>query len=308
MDANLNAHESLHSPNAKYKAMKTKIATLMAVYHGDDPQALATALESVLGQQFTDDVESRLYVAVDGPVQTDINRVISEYEKYIYRVYRLERNCGLAASLNALIKELGDEEFVFRMDADDRSHIRRYQAQLDYFRQHPAIDILGTDIVEVDIENGTRRLISFCRGPDDALARLCWRVPVAHPTVCFRRPVLDCVGGYPTSGTNEDIALWIHCAQKGFRFDNIHQPLLEFTICPNFWRRRSISKAVSEMRCYITGIWAMHGFTWKYVLPVLRFALRIAPQWLSRLVYGSSIRRPVKQTPNKTEHIRPTRG
>lgn len=271
--------------------MKTKIATLMAVYHGDDPQALATALESVLDQQFTDEVESHFYIAIDGPVSTEINCVISEYERYIYRVYRLDHNCGLAAALNALIKELGDEEFVFRMDADDRSHVRRYQAQLDYFRKQADIDILGTDIVEVDIENGTRRHISFCRGPDDALARLCWRVPVAHPTVCFRRYVLDCVGGYPTSGTNEDIALWIRCAQKGFRFDNIHQPLLEFTVSPNFWRRRSIGKAFTELRCYMTGIWAMHGVTWKYVLPLLRFMLRIAPRWFSRLVYRSSIRR-----------------
>lgn len=274
--------------------MKTNIATLMAVYRGDDPQALATALNSVLDQQFTEEVESRLYVAVDGPVSADIDRVISAHENYIYRLHRLERNCGLAAALNILINELGDEEFVFRMDADDRSHIRRYQAQLDYLRQHPAIDILGTDIVEIDIENGTRRQISFCHGPDDALVRLCWRVPVAHPTVCFRRHVLDCLRGYPTSGTNEDIALWIHCAQKGFKFDNLHEPLLEFTVGPNFWRRRSIGKAFTELCCYTTGIWAMHGITWKYVCPLMRFMLRVSPQWFSRLMYRSSIRRAVR--------------
>lgn len=285
---------STTAPDARLEAMRTKIATLMAVYHGDDPQALATALESVLDQQFTDEVESRLYLAVDGPVSTDINRVISEYEKYIYRVYRLERNGGLAAALNALIKELGDEEFVFRMDADDRSHIRRYQMQLDYLRQHPDIDILGTDIVEVDIENGTRRRVSYCRGPDHALMQLCWRVPVAHPTVCFRRHVLDCIGGYPMSGTNEDIALWIRCVQKGFRFDNIHRPLLAFTVGPNFWRRRSMGKAFTELCCYTTGIWAMHGFTWKYVCPLLRFMLRITPSWFSRLIYRSSIGRSAR--------------
>lgn len=271
--------------------MKTKVATLMAVYRGDDPQALAVAIESVLGQQYTDEVESRLYLAVDGPVPDGINRVISEREGRIYLIHRLKRNSGLAAALNALIKELSDEVFVFRMDADDRSHIRRYQVQLDYFGLHPAIDILGTDIVEVDTEKGTRRRISFCRGPDDALAKLCRGVPVAHPTVCFRRHVLDRVGGYPRSGTNEDIALWFRCAKEGFKFDNVNEPLLDFTVGPNFWSRRSISKAFTELHCYTTGIWAMDGVTWKYVYPMLRFLLRIAPRWLSRLMYGSALRR-----------------
>lgn len=274
--------------------MRTKVATLMAVYRGDDPLALAVAFESVLGQQFTEDVESRLYLAVDGPVPEVINREIAERSERIYRVHRLERNLGLAAALNSLIKELSEEEFVFRMDADDRSHIRRYQAQLDYFRLHPAIDILGTDIFEVDTVNGTRRRISYCRGPDDALARLCRGVPVAHPTVCFRRHVLDRVGGYPLSGTNEDIALWFRCAQEGFKFDNVNEPLLDFTVGPNFWSRRSIGKAFSELRCYTVGIWAINGITWKYLYPMLRFMLRIAPRWLARLIYGSAIRRLVR--------------
>lgn len=271
--------------------MRTKVATLMAVYRGDDPQALAVALESVLGQQFTDEVESHLYLAVDGPVPEGINRVIAERGERIYRIHRLDRNFGLAAALNSLIKELSDEAFIFRMDADDRSDIRRYQVQLDYFRQHPSIDILGTDIIEVDTEKGTRRRISFCRGPDDALAKLCRGVPVAHPTVCFRRHVLDRVGGYPLSGTNEDIALWFRCAQEGFRFDNVNEPLLDFTVSPHFWSRRSIGKSFSELRCYTTGIWALNGITWKYVYPILRFALRIAPRWLVRLMYASPLRR-----------------
>ena len=262
----------------------------MAVYSGDDPLALAVALDSVVRQEFNDDIDSRLYIAVDGPVLGDIDRVLSESEKDIYRIHRLERNGGLAAALNLLIKELGDEEFIFRMDADDRAHARRYQVQLDYIRLHPDIDILGTDIVEVDTESGFRRRVSFCKGPDDASSWLCRRVPVAHPTVCFRRHVLDRVGGYPASGTNEDIALWFRCAQEGFKFDNVREPLLDFTVSPNFWRRRSFNKAVSELRCYMNGIWAMHGITWKYVFPLLRFALRLAPRWLSRLIYRSSMR------------------
>ena len=276
---------------AQPKTININIATLMAVYRGDDPVSLTVAIESVLEQQFTTQVESRLYLAVDGPVPDEIIQVIEKFGTRIYRVHRLECNGGLAAALNTLINGLNDEQFIFRMDADDRSHKSRYQVQLDYFHIHPDVDILGTDIIEVDIVNCTQRRISFCRGPEEALAKLCQGVPVAHPTVCFKRHVLDRVRGYPLAGTNEDIALWFRCAQEGFRFDNVNVPLLDFTVGPNFWRRRSFKKAFNELRCYVSGIWAMNRITWKYVYPLMRFLLRISPIWLSRLMYASPLRR-----------------
>jgi glycosyltransferase involved in cell wall biosynthesis len=271
--------------------MSTKIATLIAVYGGDDPLLFCSALHSIFDQHFVEAVESRIYLVVDGLVSSEINDVIEECKNGLYRVHRLDKNRGLAAALNMLIQGLEDEEFIFRMDSDDRSHVGRYQSQLDYFRKNLDIDILGTDIVEIDFKSGIRREVSFCRGPKDALDRLCRGVPVAHPTVCFRRAVLDRVVGYPLTGTNEDIALWFRCAQEGFKFDNVRKPLLDFTVGPNFWSRRSIGKAFSELRCYTTGIWSMNGVTWKYVYPMLRFLLRIAPRWFARLIYSSSLRR-----------------
>ena len=271
--------------------MTTKLATLMSVYREDNPAALSIAIESVLQQQFTDKVESRLYLAIDGTVSDDINAIILNYGLRIYRVHRLEHNCGLATALNTLISQLDDEDFVFRMDADDRSHRSRYQTQLSYFSLHPLIDILGTDIIEIDALNHTQRRVGYCRGPADAIANLCKGVPVAHPTVCFRRHVLDRVGGYPVTGTNEDIALWFRCAREGFNFDNVSEPLLDFTVGPNFWRRRGFRKAFNELRCYASGIWSMERITWRYVFPLLRFILRVSPHWLSRVIYRSSLRR-----------------
>ena len=263
----------------------------MAVYHGDDPMALTVAIESVLQQQFTSQVDSRLYLAIDGPVSDKINQAVEKFGERIHRIHRLKCNGGLAAALNALIKELNDEQFIFRMDADDRSHVSRYQVQLDYFSHHADIDILGTDIIEINTVNHTKRRISFCRGPDEALAKLCQGVPVAHPTVCLRRHVFDRIGGYPLVGTNEDIALWFRCAQLGFRFDNVNEPLLDFKVDGAFWQRRSFKKAFNELSCYTSGIWSLNGITWKYVYPFMRFILRISPLWVSKLMYASPIRR-----------------
>ncbi|PIQ50425.1 MAG: hypothetical protein COW02_20050 [Comamonadaceae bacterium CG12_big_fil_rev_8_21_14_0_65_59_15] len=271
--------------------MKTNIATLISVYSGDDPSAFNVAIESILDQQFMGDIQSRLYLAVDGPVPNEIDLVIQKFRTKIYLVLRIEINGGLAAALNALIRKLSDEDFIFRMDADDRSHSNRYQSQLNYFKLHPDIDILGTDIIEVDTVNNTQRRVSFCSGPTDALTNLCRGVPVAHPTVCFRRKVFHKIDGYPISGTNEDIALWFQCARKGLKFDNVHEALLDFTVGPNFWRRRSLKKAFNELRCYVIGIWSINGITWRYVYPLMRFVMRISPLWLSKLLYASPLRR-----------------
>lgn len=262
----------------------------MSVYKGDNALQLETALDSVLHQVFTDDIESRLYLAIDGPVTNEINHVIANREKKIYYILRLDQNHGLAAALNGLINVLADEVFVFRMDSDDFSYLNRYQTQLDYFKSHPSIDILGTDIIENDTLRGTKRKVSFCSGPADAISQLCKRVPVAHPTVCFRRHVLTRVGGYPLAGTNEDVALWFRCALEGFKFDNVKQPLLDFTVGPSFWKRRSYKKAFSELRCYTQGIWAKDGITWRYIYPLTRFALRLLPSWVARILYKTSLR------------------
>ena len=262
----------------------------MAVYREDNAKALQYAIESILNQKFKDDVESRIYLAIDGPIPNKINEVIKKLEDRIFRIHRINTNAGLATALNSLIHLLEDEEFVFRMDADDLSYSDRFQTQLDYLRYNSSIDILGTDIIEVDAVDGSRRLVTFCRGPQDAIDKIAKRVPVAHPTVCFRRRVLDRIGGYPTAGTNEDVALWFRCIHEGFLFDNIREPLLEFSIGPGFWKRRSYKKAASELKCYLNGIWAIERFSWKYVYPIARFGLRIAPTRISRWLYKTKIR------------------
>lgn len=262
----------------------------MAVYRGDDSENFRGALESVLAQELSTEVESRIYLAVDGAVPDEIDREISILGSRIHRVIRIEDNAGLANALNVLIKCLEDEEFVFRMDADDLSRPRRYQVQLDRLKQAPHIDILGTDIIEVNTATGMKREVRFARNPQEAREHLFWRVPVAHPTVCFRRHVLEKVGGYPNVRNNEDIALWFRCAELGFTFDNVHQPLYEFNIDDGFWRRRGVSKAYLEWRSYIEGGVRLDGWSWKLVLPTARLLMRLSPRWLQKWVYKSSIR------------------
>ena len=263
------------------------VATLMAVYGRDDATAFTAAIQSVLNQDLPTGVVSHVYLGVDGPLPPALYAAVASVEPKLFLVHRSAQNQGLARMLNALIDRLQGEAFVFRMDADDVSLPHRYRCQLAHLQAHPEIDILGTAITESNEVTGRRRVVRFAAGPADALARMHWRVPVAHPTVCMRARALELAGGYPVEGTNEDVALWFRCARLGLRFDNLPEPLLVFRVATDFWRRRGLRKARSELACYLRGIHQLHGwFTPAYAVPVLRFGLRLMPTSVSRWAYS----------------------
>ena len=274
------------------------VATLMSVYGRDDAMAFTAAIQSVLNQDLPAGVVSHVYLAIDGPLPPALQNAVAAIEPKLFLVHRSAQNQGLARMLNALIARLHDEPFVFRMDADDVALPQRYRRQLAHLQAHPQIDILGTAIAELDEATGLQRVVRFAAGPEEALARMHWRVPVAHPTVCMRARALALVGGYPVEGTNEDVALWFRCASLGLRFDNLAEPLLLFRVTPDFWRRRGLRKSSSELMCYLRGIHQLHGwFTSAYVVPLLRFGLRLMPARVSRWAYGLPWRRRASTEP-----------
>lgn len=266
------------------------LAVLISVYKNDSVARFECALKSILDQDLPGEYDVRVYLGVDGPVCRDLEAVIDFFRPQIYRVVRSQSNEGLASTLNNLLRTLEDEQFIFRMDADDISSRARFRQQLDFLKAHPEVDILGTDIIENDVLTGSRRVIAFAFDHNDAVKKITRRVPVAHPTVCFRRRVFHAVPQYPSARGNEDVAMWFACLRKGLRFGNVHEPLLEFTVSTDFWSRRGFRKAWSEFVCYIIGTWRLHGLTWHYVFPIGRLFFRFLPSFISKFLYKSTLR------------------
>ena len=267
-----------------------KLGVLMSVYKRDDPALFRRAIASIFGQKFSTPVELRIYLGVDGPVPEPLHAAIESYAARIYKLFWFEQNRGLARTLNDLIAAREDEDFFFRMDADDVSKAERFERQLGYMQEHPGVDILGTDIVEVDEARGAERIVCFAHSSDDARESISRRCPVAHPTVCFRPRVFDKVPGYPPIRQNEDLAMWFECMIAGLVIDNLHEPLYRFRFDENFWRRRTFLRPWTEFLIYVRGLWRLEGVTWKYINPAIRLLIRVAPLRLQRMLYSSSLR------------------
>jgi len=283
MTERLDSVEAGESSPSQYQPI-TNVGVFMTVYGGDQPAAFERALLSMLRQRVAPTTVIRVYLGVDGPISADLEAVIAKHKDSLYRVVRAPVNAGLARMLNRLIEARADESYYFRMDADDFSMPTRVQSQMSFLVQRPHVDIVGTDIIEVDPDGG-RRIVAFLADPSRLKQFICFRPPVAHPTVCFRSRVFDIVPRYPMERGNEDIALWFECAARGLQFDNVHEPLLEFTVSKDFWQRRGFDKSWGEFRTYSRGILRLWGPHWRLLFPVIRLMVRLSPRRVSQFVY-----------------------
>jgi glycosyltransferase involved in cell wall biosynthesis len=230
----------------------------------------------------------RLYLCIDGPVPSDIAQVIARHR--IHKTVRNETNLGLARSLNRLLDQLDDEDFVFRMDSDDYSRSHRISVQIEAMRRRPEVDILGGSINEVDRSGSIVKTIHYAEDPAEILKSIPRRSPVAHVTVCFRRRAIERFRHYPEVTVGQDLALWYKCLESGLCISNVRSVVVDVTISEHFFERRGPQRAWAEFRIATSGIRRTHGLTWRYVYPVLRLFFRVLPRSLVKRLYASRLR------------------
>ncbi len=270
--------------------MTSPLAVLMAVYGQDSAPLFERALLSVLDQDWKH-TPIRIYLCVDGNIDPTVECILEKHQHRVYKILRNQARQGLARSLNLLLGELEDEEFVFRMDSDDYSHPNRFSIQIAAALENPDIDILGCAIHEVDSRGRTLRTVTYPQTAKAIYNAIPRRSPLAHPTVCFRRRAIRQFGRYPETKVGQDLALWYKCLESGLCLSNVDIPLYDLTVSDAFYRRRGdTSRAFEELSIAVNGIWRTHGLTWRLIFPFLKAAFRLAPKQIIVLAYRSRLR------------------
>jgi glycosyltransferase involved in cell wall biosynthesis len=142
-----------------------------------------------------------------------------------------EPRIGIAHALNAgLLHAQGN--YIARMDADDTSHPERIAKQVAYLDAHPEIGVLGTAthfVSNVPEHRGMQTFVHWQNTlltPHDHYVKRFVDAPVAHPTVMFRRELVEQRGGYDTGPLPEDHELWLRWMDAGVRFAKLPEELL----------------------------------------------------------------------------------
>lgn len=202
---------------------RQKFSVLMAVYHREKPDRLEAAIASIW--DFQNLRPDEVVVVKDGPLNIDLDYVLANAKARIgprFKVVSLEQNVGLALALNEGLNACS-YELIARMDSDDMSEPTRFEKQIR--RLGLGIDLCGGHIAEFDgdMSLGTRAVPLH----NESIRRyIRSRNPFNHVTVCYRRSVVQALGGYPNFPYREDYALWAKIVGAGHAVENIDSVLV----------------------------------------------------------------------------------
>ncbi|WP_318474752.1 glycosyltransferase [Photobacterium leiognathi] len=264
----------------------SSVAVIMSVYRSDDPQMLQDAIESILNQT----VPCDLLVYQDGDVSEKLSNILIKYsDRNNIKLFTNSINKGLASGLNYLINYAVTEnyDYIARMDSDDISRERRIAQQVKYLNENLDIDVLGTScrefgasfaLEEKHLPKSHEELINFS----------ITRCPLIHPSVMFRTSVFKNGIRYPENTTlTEDMALWFILLNKGYRFANLNEILLDYRLNEGtINRRKGFKKAMSEINIRIRNMISLKQIDLKNISLIgARIIFHLMPSSLIKLAY-----------------------
>jgi glycosyltransferase involved in cell wall biosynthesis len=167
------------------------------------------------------------------------------------RVLRLQENVGIAKALNEglkIIHSSNDYKYIARLDCGDTCHPKRFTEQVKYLDKHPEIGLLGTWCQFIDSASGKRYTYKTKTEHEDILKEMHLKCSFIHPTVMFRKEVLDRIGYYPENYPHaEDYAFFWQILKlfKGAIIPEIQVDIVmnTKTISANNFKKQALSRA-----------------------------------------------------------------
>lgn len=211
-----------------------RVSIVLPVFNG--AATLVRALASVRAQTFRD---WELLVVDDGSAD-DSRAVAGAVAREDARVKVLDRGReGIVAALNTGLGAARGR-LIARMDADDEMHPERLAAQVAWL-DSPENEAIG--LVGCRVEFGGDRAasagyalhvdwINSLVTPEEIARARFVESPFAHPSVMFRRELVERFGGYRAGAFPEDYELWLRWLDAGVRMAKVPRVLLRWNDPP----------------------------------------------------------------------------
>lgn len=204
---------------------KPLVSVLMGAYQIEGLSYFPAAMESLLRQTCS---QIEILICNDGSTDATAE-ILQEWAKRDDRIRILthEKNRGLAAALNTCMAA-ATGTYLARQDADDFSHLTRFQEQVEFLESHPEIDFLGTNVNLCDAQGvwGERRLPETPKKQDFLFCS-----PFVHGTVMYRAAALHKAEGYRVcrqTRRTEDYDLFMRMYAQGMQGANLQSNLYDY--------------------------------------------------------------------------------
>ena len=206
----------------------------------DAATTLPATLDSVLRQT----ERTWELLAIDDGSADGSSAILAAYAGRDSRIRVLhEARRGLVPALNAGLRA-ATGALIARLDADDVCLDSRLAQQRRHLESHPETGLVAS---RVSFGGDPVRAAGYARHvawtnrlvthDDISLARFV-ESPLAHPSVMFRRALVERWGGYVDGDFPEDYDLWLRWLEAGVRMDKLAATLLIWNDSPTRMSRR----------------------------------------------------------------------
>lgn len=269
----------------------TKYSIVMPIYHKDRSEWFEQAIKSLLDQTV---ISNDIVIVADGPLTPQLDAVLSQYvNQKTISLIRLPVNKGLGNALNVGIEQ-AKNELIGRMDSDDVAVPGRFELQVAEFTKNPKLDILGGQIAE--FIDSTDKIVAYRKVPTShheikQFARR--RSPFNHPTVMFKKSLIQRLGGYDASAIRiEDYDLWLRALANGATCANIDAVLLYYRSTTDAMKRRKTFTSLknhvkARARFYSKKYISLPDFAYGVVTQTILFIL---PAKLTTAIFKKVVR------------------
>ncbi len=209
-----------------------QVSIVLPVFNG--ATSISRAVESVRRQTFE---EWELIVVDDGSTDGTVELLhsLAEVEPRL-RVLTIA-HAGLVAALNTGLAA-ARAPLIARLDADDEASPERLTEQVALLRARPELGLVGS-LVEFggdrEAQAGYALHVDWINSlvtPEEIALNRFVESPFAHPSVMFRRSLLETHGGYRAGDFPEDYELWLRWLEAGVPMAKAPRVLLKWNDPP----------------------------------------------------------------------------
>ena len=211
------------------KVIVPEISVIMPVYNAE--LYLDDSIKSVLSQDF----ENFEFIIINDGSSDHTCSIVEKYMQKDSRIHLITRkNKGLIYSLNEGISRARGK-FIARIDSDDICLKNRFEFQLAFMKKQ-SLDICGGHFIMINENNKILDSRLTTINHEICFLSLFFKVPFPHSAEMIRKGFLDkheLRYGQSIVNCAEDLDLWIRMFNKGAKFGNVDEFIIQYRVLKN---------------------------------------------------------------------------